>query len=99
MVDKRTFAEKMINKKMKGDQVVLGDDSMSLHDEYFKLLSYFEVLTVLLNNSIPLVIGVLIEVTTETLLAFAMIRDSNAHHAFQATTAFGMCMVFAHLFN
>lgn len=82
MVDKRTFVDKIGGKKMRGSQIVLADDSMSVHDEYFRLLSYFEVLSVILHKSIPLVIGALIEVSTETLLAFAMIRDSNAHHAF-----------------
>jgi hypothetical protein len=46
------------------------------------MLSYFEVLKTVTSKSFWITLGALIEVTTESIVAFAMIRGSNSHDAF-----------------
>jgi hypothetical protein len=46
------------------------------------MLSYFEVLKTVTSKSFWITLGALIEVTTEGIVAFAMIRGSNSHDAF-----------------
>jgi hypothetical protein len=58
-----------------------------------------EVLQRLFGRSAWITIGALIEVLTESFVSFAMIKTNNVHDAFQATTAFGLCLVFTHLFQ
>jgi len=84
---------------MVGDQIVLADDVSSRNSELFHLKSYLEVFIQIVSNCTPLMIGALIEVFAETIAAFEMIRNSKANNTFQATTAFGLCLVFTHLFH
>lgn len=97
--NKLTMVDKLVNKKMVGDQIVLADDVSSRNSELFNLKSYFEVIIQIVTNCTPLIIGALIEVFTETIAAFEIIRNSKANNTFQATTAFGLCLVFTHLFH
>jgi len=46
------------------------------------MLSYFDVLKIVTSNSFWITLGALIEVITESIVAFAMIRGSNSHDSF-----------------
>ena len=50
-------------------------------------------------RSFWITIGALTEVITESIVALAMIKTNNENMTFQATTAFGLCLVFTHLFQ
>ena len=93
--DRRTFMEKVMFKKH-ADSFL--DDRSSQNKELFQVHTYVEVLQRLFGRSVWITIGALLEVLTESIVSFAMIKTNNVHDAFQATTAFGLCLVFTHLF-
>ena len=94
--DRRTFMDKVLFKKPRDSFL---DDRSSQNKELFQVHTYFEVLQRIFGRSVWITIGALIEVMTESLVAFAMIKTNNVADAFQATTAFGLCLVFTHLFQ
>jgi hypothetical protein len=77
--DRRTFMDKVLLRKARESFL---DDVDSQHQELFHMLSYYEVLKTVISKSFWITLGALIEVSTESIVAFAMIRGSNTHDAF-----------------